>query len=119
MLNIGTASQLAFFSDETKSHLRPQYAALTNIPYFNNTYLLVAVSMNGGNTLEAFTRVRPLLKSALSDQRLERRRVVRDAFWERPQRQRQAGSAQRSVHRPPTGGAASWRAAQRPAALLR
>ncbi|XP_050348157.1 sedoheptulokinase-like [Nymphalis io] len=54
VLNISTSAQLAIVVDEI-SDLGCK--TIEHLPYFNNTYLVVAASLNGGNVLATFVKM--------------------------------------------------------------
>lgn len=54
VLNISTSAQLGFVVDSI-SDMR--CATIEHLPYFNNTYLVVAASLNGGNVLATFVKM--------------------------------------------------------------
>lgn len=54
VLNISTSAQLAFVVNEM-SDLGCK--TVEHLPYFNNTYLVVAASLNGGNVLATFVKM--------------------------------------------------------------
>lgn len=54
VLNISTSAQLAFV---VKSISYQGYNTIEILPYFNNTYLVVAASLNGGNVLATFVKM--------------------------------------------------------------
>jgi hypothetical protein len=53
VLHIGTSSQLAFLVPSKPDLSKPE---LLYVPYFNEQCLVVAASLNGGNTLELLTK---------------------------------------------------------------
>ncbi|CAK1555611.1 unnamed protein product [Leptosia nina] len=54
VLNISTSAQLAFVVDGISD---VGCKTVEHLPYFNNTYLLVAASLNGGNVLATFVKM--------------------------------------------------------------
>lgn len=54
VLNISTSAQLAFVVNNIKDL---GCATVEHLPYFNNTYLVVAASLNGGNVLATFVKM--------------------------------------------------------------
>ncbi|XP_047521622.1 sedoheptulokinase-like [Pieris napi] len=54
VLNISTSAQLAFIVDGISDI---GCKTVEHLPYFNNTYLLVAASLNGGNVLATFVKM--------------------------------------------------------------
>lgn len=54
VLNISTSAQLAFVVDDIKDL---GCNTVEHLPYFNNTYLVVAASLNGGNVLATFVKM--------------------------------------------------------------
>ncbi|XP_045523083.1 sedoheptulokinase-like [Pieris brassicae] len=54
VLNISTSAQLAFVVDGISDI---GCKTVEHLPYFNNTYLLVAASLNGGNVLATFVKM--------------------------------------------------------------
>ncbi|XP_032518710.2 sedoheptulokinase-like [Danaus plexippus] len=54
VLNISTSAQLAFVVDQIKDL---GCTTIEHLPYFNNTYLVVAASLNGGNVLATFVKM--------------------------------------------------------------
>ncbi|KAJ0174524.1 hypothetical protein K1T71_009632 [Dendrolimus kikuchii] len=54
VLNISTSAQLAFV---VKSISDYGCNTIEHLPYFNNTYLVVAASLNGGNVLATFVKM--------------------------------------------------------------
>ena len=51
VLNIGSASQLSIINPSSTVFNISVYSALTEVPYFNNTKLLVAAALTGGNAI--------------------------------------------------------------------
>ncbi|XP_050677053.1 sedoheptulokinase-like [Leptidea sinapis] len=54
VLNISTSAQLAFIVDQISN---VKCNTVEHLPYFHNTYLLVAASLNGGNVLATFVKM--------------------------------------------------------------
>lgn len=57
MLNISTSAQLAFVAENFTPDNNPVVAHIAHYPYFNDKYLAVAASLNGGNALAAFVQM--------------------------------------------------------------
>lgn len=58
VLNISTSAQLAFVVENyTPSSGPPQQLAVEYFPYFDNKYIAVAASLNGGNVLAMFVKM--------------------------------------------------------------
>ncbi|XP_044753729.1 sedoheptulokinase-like isoform X2 [Coccinella septempunctata] len=60
-LNISTSAQIAYVVNKKLQDDElggpPKETSMTYLPYFNNTFLAVAASLNGGNSLATFVRV--------------------------------------------------------------
>ena len=56
VLNIGTSAQLTYAMQEDfrPPHVPEPASSLSYFPYFSNSYLAVAASLNGGNVLASF-----------------------------------------------------------------
>lgn len=54
VLNISTSAQLGFVANDI---IDLGCATIEYLPYFNNTYLVVAASLNGGNVLATFVKM--------------------------------------------------------------
>lgn len=58
VLNISTSAQIAFVAQNyTPTNDTPIVSSVEYFPYFNDKYLAVAASLNGGNALATFVRM--------------------------------------------------------------
>lgn len=58
VLNISTSAQLAFVAENFEPENQiPSTSSIEHFPYFNNKYLAVAASLNGGNALASFVQM--------------------------------------------------------------
>ena len=59
VLNISTSAQLAFVAENYQLVIdeKPKPQPVQYYPYFDDKYLAVAASLNGGNVLAAFVRM--------------------------------------------------------------
>lgn len=57
ILNISTSAQLCFIARNYKPKLKPVLASIEYFPYFENEFLAVAASLNGGNVLSCFVNM--------------------------------------------------------------
>lgn len=56
VLNISTSAQLTYVDPTYNPINKTQSNCIEYFPYFNDQYLAVAASLNGGNTLAAFVK---------------------------------------------------------------
>lgn len=61
MLNLGTSAQLCFVDSSDSTNRDKLLPSVDSFPYFNNSRLLVAASLNGGNVVEWFVKVNGVL----------------------------------------------------------
>lgn len=56
VLNMSTSAQLTFSmpADFSPASVPDSFSPIAHFPYFQNTYLAVAASLNGGNVLATF-----------------------------------------------------------------
>lgn len=58
VLNVSTSAQITFVADDYEPDVgNPQTTSLLYVPYFNNKFIAVAASLNGGNSLATFVRM--------------------------------------------------------------
>lgn len=57
VLNISTSAQITFVDENYKPADRPTTSSIEYFPYFNNKFLAVGASLNGGNALATFVKM--------------------------------------------------------------